>query len=69
MTIQCCMSNTVCCISRKGRFRNRLTRSSRAQARITAVGEDVTIVGISYMQVECLRAAKYLEDRWESRPR
>ena len=25
-------------------------------------GEDVTVVGISYMQTECLRAAKYLED-------
>lgn len=31
------------------------------KARITAVGEDITLVGISYMQVECLRAAKYLE--------
>ena len=31
------------------------------KARITRPGEDVTIVGISYMQVEALRAAKYLE--------
>ena len=31
------------------------------KARITAYGEDVTLVGISYMQVECLRARKYLE--------
>jgi acetoin:2,6-dichlorophenolindophenol oxidoreductase subunit beta len=31
-------------------------------ARITRPGEDITLVGISYMQVECLRAAKYLED-------
>lgn len=31
------------------------------RARITRQGEDVTLVGISYMQVECLRAAKYLE--------
>ena len=31
------------------------------KARITNAGEDVTLVGISYMQVECLRAAKYLE--------
>jgi acetoin:2,6-dichlorophenolindophenol oxidoreductase subunit beta len=31
------------------------------KARITAVGDDVTLVGISWMQVECLRAAKYLE--------
>lgn len=32
------------------------------KARITAPGEDVTLVGISYMQVECLRAQRYLED-------
>src|SRR5438552_234054 len=31
------------------------------KARITRPGEDVTLVGISYMQVECLRAARYLE--------
>jgi pyruvate/2-oxoglutarate/acetoin dehydrogenase E1 component len=30
------------------------------KARITRPGEDVTLVGISYMQVECLRAAEYL---------
>ncbi len=28
------------------------------KARITAAGEDVTLVGISYMQVECLRAQR-----------
>lgn len=32
------------------------------KARIAVAGDDVTIVGISYMQVEALRAAKYLED-------
>jgi pyruvate/2-oxoglutarate/acetoin dehydrogenase E1 component len=32
------------------------------KARIARAGDDVTIVGISYMQVEALRAAKYLED-------
>jgi pyruvate/2-oxoglutarate/acetoin dehydrogenase E1 component len=32
------------------------------QSRITAPGEDLTLVGISYMQVECLRARRYLED-------
>jgi len=32
------------------------------KARITVSGEDVTLVGISYMQVECLRAQRYLED-------
>jgi pyruvate/2-oxoglutarate/acetoin dehydrogenase E1 component len=30
------------------------------KARITAQGDDVTLVGISYMQVECLRARHYL---------
>lgn len=32
------------------------------KARITVKGEDVTVVGISWMQVECLRAQRYLED-------
>ena len=32
------------------------------KARITSPGEDVTLVGISYMQLECLRAQRYLED-------
>lgn len=32
------------------------------QARITAPGADVTLVGISWMQVECLRAREYLAD-------
>ena len=32
------------------------------KARIAVAGDDVTVVGISYMQVEALRAAKYLED-------
>jgi pyruvate/2-oxoglutarate/acetoin dehydrogenase E1 component len=31
------------------------------KARITAHGDDVTLVGISYMQLECLRAHRYLE--------
>jgi pyruvate/2-oxoglutarate/acetoin dehydrogenase E1 component len=31
------------------------------KARVTAVGDDVTLVGISCMQAECLRASKYLE--------
>src|SRR5207302_8685143 len=29
-------------------------------SRVSAVGEDVTLVGISWMQVECLRAREYL---------
>jgi pyruvate/2-oxoglutarate/acetoin dehydrogenase E1 component len=31
------------------------------KARITAVGRDVTLVGISYMQLECQRAARLLK--------
>lgn len=33
------------------------------KARITAVGTDLTLVGISYMQIECLRARCYLEEK------
>jgi pyruvate/2-oxoglutarate/acetoin dehydrogenase E1 component len=33
---------------------------SPGKARITAEGKDITLVGISYMQVECLRAQRYL---------
>jgi pyruvate/2-oxoglutarate/acetoin dehydrogenase E1 component len=32
------------------------------KARIAVRGEDVTIVGISWMQMECLKAQRYLED-------
>jgi len=32
------------------------------KARIARSGDDVTLVGISYMQVECLRASHYLND-------
>src|SRR5437879_4002605 len=32
------------------------------KARVTATGEDITLVGISYMQTECLRAQGYLGD-------
>jgi pyruvate/2-oxoglutarate/acetoin dehydrogenase E1 component len=31
------------------------------KARVTAPGDDITLVGISYMQVECLRARHYLD--------
>ncbi|MEK7684419.1 MAG: transketolase C-terminal domain-containing protein [Verrucomicrobiota bacterium] len=33
------------------------------KARITVPGLDITLVGLSYMQVECLRAQRYLESR------
>lgn len=32
------------------------------KARVTVAGEDVTLVGISWMQTECLRAERYLAD-------
>lgn len=32
------------------------------KARITVAGSDLTLVGISWMQVECLRAERYLRD-------
>jgi pyruvate/2-oxoglutarate/acetoin dehydrogenase E1 component len=32
------------------------------RSRVTARGEDVTLVGISHMQLECLRAHHYLQD-------
>ncbi len=31
------------------------------KARIAVEGKDITLIGISYMQLECLRAQKYLE--------
>ena len=36
--------------------------TSSGKARVAVEGSDITLVGISYMQVECLRAQKYLED-------
>jgi pyruvate/2-oxoglutarate/acetoin dehydrogenase E1 component len=33
-----------------------------SKARVTVEGDDLTLVGISYEQVECLRAQRYLED-------
>jgi pyruvate/2-oxoglutarate/acetoin dehydrogenase E1 component len=32
------------------------------KARVAIVGKDITLIGISYMQLECLRAQKYLEE-------
>ena len=32
------------------------------KSRITAAGDDVTLVGVSYMQLECLRAHQYLKE-------
>jgi pyruvate/2-oxoglutarate/acetoin dehydrogenase E1 component len=46
----------------KGPCPEKLYTVNPGKARITSPGEDVTLVGISYMQLECLRAQKYLED-------
>jgi len=46
----------------KGRVPEDLYTVSPGKARITAEGRDVTIVGISNMQVECLRAQHYLSE-------
>ena len=32
------------------------------KARVTVTGKDITLVGISYMQLECLRAQRYLKE-------
>lgn len=32
------------------------------KARVVASGDDITLVGISYMQLECMRAQRYLSD-------
>ncbi len=32
------------------------------KARVTVEGDDITLVGISYMQLECIRAQRYLAD-------
>jgi pyruvate/2-oxoglutarate/acetoin dehydrogenase E1 component len=46
----------------KGPVPEKLYTVPPAKARVTVKGDDVTLVGISYMQVECLRAQRYLED-------
>ncbi|HEY7221994.1 MAG TPA: transketolase C-terminal domain-containing protein [Candidatus Binatia bacterium] len=45
----------------KGPVPESLYTVAPGKARVTAPGTDVTLVGISYMQVECLRARCYLE--------
>jgi len=45
----------------KGPVPEELYTVAPGRARLTAHGEDVTLVGISYMQLECLRAQRYLE--------
>lgn len=45
----------------KGPVPERLYAVKPGKARVTVAGDDVTLVGISYMQLECLRAQRYLE--------
>src|SRR6476659_4720063 len=42
----------------KGPVPEELYTVPSGKARVTAIGEDVTLVGISYMQLECLRAQR-----------
>jgi pyruvate/2-oxoglutarate/acetoin dehydrogenase E1 component len=47
----------------KGYVPEELYTVAPGKARVTVTGEDVTLVGISYMHVECMRAQRYLADR------
>ena len=46
----------------KGKVRQEMYEISPGKARVVRAGSDITIVGISFMQVECYRAASYLAD-------
>src|SRR3989344_1471006 len=45
----------------KGYVPEKLYTVAPGKARVTVKGKDITLVGISYMQLECQRAARYLE--------
>ncbi len=47
--------------SQKGYVPEELYTVAPGKARVTVKGKDITLVGISYMQLECQRAARYLE--------
>ena len=47
----------------KGPVPENLYGVAPGKARVTVTGEDVTLVGISYMHLECMRAQRYLADR------
>ncbi|MDP2990656.1 MAG: transketolase C-terminal domain-containing protein [Kiritimatiellota bacterium] len=47
----------------KGPVPENLYGVAPGKARVTVAGEDVTLVGISYMHLECMRAQRYLADR------
>lgn len=46
----------------KGYVPNKQYSVALGQARILAKGKDITLVGVSQMAIECLRAKKYLEE-------
>ncbi len=46
----------------KGPVPENLYTVEPGRARITAPGDEVTLIGISYMQIECLRAQRYLAE-------
>lgn len=45
----------------KGYVPQKIYTVPEGKARVTAKGSDITLVGISYMQLECLRARQYLK--------
>lgn len=45
----------------KGYVPKKMYEVAPGKARITSKGKDITLVGISYMQPECLRAQQYLQ--------
>ncbi len=45
----------------KGYVPEKLYTVASGKARVAVKGKDITLVGISYMQLECQRAARYLE--------
>lgn len=45
----------------KGYVPKKLYTVAPGKARVTVKGKDITLVGISYMQLECQRAVRYLE--------
>ena len=47
----------------KGPVPEELYEVGPGKARITAPGTDITLVGISHMQIECLRAKHYLQEK------
>ena len=47
----------------KGPVPQKLYRLDQGKARVVVPGSDVTLIGLSYMAIECFRAQKYLESK------